>query len=228
MSDLLDELKEDLHEERLQQLWKKYGSWVIGGVLTILGGTALGIAWQSWSTSKQADYAATYVKAMSLESERLDEAVKLLEELSHRSSGFSLLAKFHLASKALKSGDVAQAQAHLRAVEDMGHLDPIYRDLAKLMGLYMTLDEADSEKALKEVETLTGEKNPWRYLALELKGLLLMKKKDYALAQATFDNLVALNIPIPAFSHRVKALAGWAKSANTKAAPQSTPATPAS
>ena len=214
MSDLLDEIKEDLHEERIQQLWKNYGSWLVGGVVAILGSTALGVAWQSWSASKQSDYASTYANALTIESERLEESLKLLEDLSHRSTGFALLAKFHLASHALKAGDRAQAKSHLHEVGKMGHLDPLYRDLAKLMSLYIGLDTLEANEGLKELETLTGEKNPWRYLALELKGLLLLKKKDYALAQATFDSLVALNLPIPAFSHRVKALAAWAKASH--------------
>ena len=228
MSDLLDEIKEDLHEERIQQLWKNYGSWLVGGVVIILASTAGGVAWQSWSASKQADYASTYAKALSLESERIEESIQLLEALSERSTGFSFLAKFHLASQALKAGDRSQAQTHLHGVEKMGHLDPLYRDLAKLMSLYIGLESLDPHEGLKEVDSLTEEKNPWRYLALELKGLLLMKKKDYALAQATFDSLAALNLPIPAFNHRVKALGEGAKSLNPTPASHTTPSAPKS
>ena len=211
MSDLLDELKEDFREEQLQQLWKKYGNWLIGGVVAILAGTAFGIAWQSWSASQQAEYATIYGRARSIESERMDEAAQLLEDLAKKSSGFSFLSKMHLASQALRKKDLASAEKHLAAIENMGHLDPAYRDLAKLTKLYLNLDGADVTLALKNIEPLTNEKSPWRYLALELKGLLLMKKKDFALAQATFDGLVSMNVPIPAFHHRAKALAQWAK-----------------
>ncbi len=215
MSDLLDELKEDLHEEQLQQFWKKYGNWVIGGVIAILGGTACGVAWQSWSTSKQSEYATAYASAISIEADRLDESVKILEDLSQKSTGFSFLAKFHMASKALRGGDKPQALKHLHAVTQMGHLDPVYRDLATLMSLYIDKD-ANVDAALKTLDRISGENNPWRYLALELKGLFLMKKKEFALAQATFEGLVAANLPVQAFHHRVKALAQWAKESATQ------------
>jgi hypothetical protein len=211
MSDLLEEIKEDIREEQLAKFWKSYGSWVIGGVVTVLAGTAIGIGWQNWKASKLDEYSQKFNVALSVERTDQEQAEKVFEELSKTSTGYAVLSKYRLASQAFRKGDVAKASEHLNAVEAMSFADDVYRDLAKLMRINMNVSADNKDEMLKQLERLTGEKNPLRPLALELKGILLMEKGDKALAHATFTNLLTTEMVAPAFLDRVKALATQTK-----------------
>ena len=211
MSDLLEEIKEDVREEQLAKFWKSYGNWVIGGIIAILAGTAMSISWQNWKASQLEEYSQKFNGA--LNSERSDQAQALVvfEELAKTSTGYAVLSKYRLANLAFRAGDVAGASGHLKAVEDMSFADDVYRDLATLMRISMNILGDDKEAMLKQLEGLTGQKNPLHPLALELKGVLLMEKGDQALAHDVFKNLLSAQTMAPAFLERVKALATQTK-----------------
>ncbi|MBN9565902.1 MAG: tetratricopeptide repeat protein [Alphaproteobacteria bacterium] len=211
MSDLLEEIKEDIREEQLTKFWKSYGNWVIGGVITILAGTAIGISLQNWKASKLEEYSQKFNAAVSVERTDHEQAEKIFEDLAKTSSGYAVLSKYRLASQAFRKGDLAKASEHLKAVEGMSFSDDIYRDLAKIMRINMNVSADNKDDMIKQLESLTKEKNPLRALALELKGILLMEKGDKELAQATFTKLLSTEVAAPAFLERVKALASQTK-----------------
>ena len=50
---LFQEIDEDLERQRMEALWKRYGSLVIAGAIAVVIGTAGMTAWNSWKTEKQ-------------------------------------------------------------------------------------------------------------------------------------------------------------------------------
>jgi hypothetical protein len=211
MSDLLEEIKEDIREEQLAKFWKSYGNWVIGGVIAILAGTAIGISWQNWNASQLEEYSQKFNSAINAERSDQAQALKVFEELAKTSTGYAVLSRYRLANLAFRAGDMAGASEHLQAVEAMSFADDVYRDLATLMRISMNISADNKDAMFKQLERLSHEKNLLSPLALELKGILLMEKGEQALAHAVFTNLLSTQTAAPAFLERIKALATQTK-----------------
>lgn len=213
MSDLIEELKEDLREEKLQAFWKTYGNWIIGGAIAILAGTAITVVWKNWTNKKQQENAQTYEKALELSKTDFSQASALFEQISQRPSGFAMLAEFQLASHALKSSNIEQARNHLKKITEMKHLTSLYRELAIILDLHLAIENPSfpGEEVLKNINNLT-KSGPWQLLALELKAIALIRMKDFKAAEDILQELVKMNIPTPAFNHRVRALLALTKS----------------
>lgn len=224
MSDLLAEIKEDMREEQLQKFWRHYGSWVIGVVIAILAGAAIGIGWQNWNERRQKEHAADFSRAVKLEPSQYGEAEAIYMRLAKTSSGFAVLSKLRLATHALHQGTREKALEHLKEIELAKGGDAIYRDFAKLMRIHLSLDQgAPIDDLLKDAESLTHVDNPWRPMALEAKAALLMKRGDKAMAQAIFSELAAspAGRASQAFHERTKALAQALKLATEEPAQSS-------
>ncbi len=73
MTDIFDEIDEDLRRERLSRLWNRFGIYVILFVVAVIAGTAAYSGWRWW---QQREAQATSV--------RFEAAVKLADEGKHQ------------------------------------------------------------------------------------------------------------------------------------------------
>src|SRR5918992_3069689 len=66
MSDIFREVDEELRRDQLDRLWKKYGSWVIGAALLLVGATAAWTGWKEWQQRERRAESIKYVAALDL------------------------------------------------------------------------------------------------------------------------------------------------------------------
>ena len=214
--DLLQEVKEDIRQEQLLKLWRKYGTWIIIGIAVILMGTAATIGWQQWSDKKQQEHARLFLEALRLEQEgTFPDAQKKYEELTHTSGGFAMLAGFRLASLETKIAghpNIEGVSARLKWIETATQVSKEYRDLATLLRMCLLVDSVPASTLLQELEPLAKTDGPWRVMALELKGLLLQQDGQTQLAAAIFTELASRSGLPPALDSRIRAFAQQVKS----------------
>ena len=55
MADIFREVEEDIRRDRLQQLWDKYGIYLIGLVVGIIALTSLVVGWRAYTQSQAED-----------------------------------------------------------------------------------------------------------------------------------------------------------------------------
>ena len=103
MSDIFKEIDEELRQERLLNLWKKLGPWVIGLAVVIV--LAVG-GYQLWTylarQDRQADTAALVAAAAPIGDENFEDAIKKLGALQPELDGdMRALARFREAQARL-------------------------------------------------------------------------------------------------------------------------------
>ena len=91
---LLKEADEALRQERMEALWKEWGSTIIGVAFMIIFGTMIGVGWQSWRASVHQDQTALVLNSQNRVSPTESDA-----ELSGSFAGLSAL---------LRAGSVAE------------------------------------------------------------------------------------------------------------------------
>jgi hypothetical protein len=166
VSDIFNEVDEELRREQLKKLWERYG-WLIV-TLAVLFVAAVGgwRAYQWWEAKKAAELGAAFNAAATLnEQGQPQEAEAAFAKIaSDGTASYRMLAKLREAA-VLAQRDPAAAVAIYDAVAADRGLDQIQRDLASLRAAYVLLDTANYDDLKKRIEPLTANDRPFRHSA---------------------------------------------------------------
>ncbi|MDB5362310.1 MAG: rane protein [Rhodospirillales bacterium] len=190
MADIFQEIDEDLRRDRMAKLWARYGKYAIAAAVLLVVLTAAVVAYQNY---RQQQYQALGLKyaetGLTLRAGDTDKAVVGFGALAAEDkAGYGLLARIQAAAlKAKASQDKEGGLAALTAIAADGSVDPVYRDLATVLGGLYSVDQTKPEDIIARMKPLAA--GPWRYTALEVTALAQLKAGDKAAALKTYQEL---------------------------------------
>lgn len=192
MSDVFNEVDEDIRHEQWQKLFRAYGAYIIGAVVSFVLIYAGSITWSDYQTGQR-----------QLESQRYEAAGQALSEgnpslaaqqfgslADEAGDGYGALARLREADALAKAGDVTGAVAALDRLADDGGVDTAFRDLARLFTVYQLMDNAPRDELDRRLAPLLSDESPWRASALELSGLIALRAGEKSLAREFFTTIV--------------------------------------
>src|SRR5690606_15519027 len=100
------ELKQELEREKFEQIWQRYGVYIIAGVVAILVGVASFQLWRAYNVTASQEAGAQYQVALekALES-KPDEAATDFEKIVETGSkGYAALSELQLAAAHIEQG----------------------------------------------------------------------------------------------------------------------------
>jgi hypothetical protein len=208
MTDVFDEIADDLRREKLNQFWKENGSWIIGGVIMAVLLTAALSFWRHWEYQRNT--------AATTELTRLASVSDLPQLESFAKTGsknHAMIARFVAAGVHLERGEKDQAVALYNEIAATSGIDKTWRGLAQALSIGQRLDRDDPEKLQKEISALSGDEGAWRYTALEFSALLAARQGNMqaaadALTKITADPLAPADARTRAFTLRELYIAG--------------------
>lgn len=188
MSDIFREIDEELRHDNLQQLWTRYGKYVIGLAVVAVLATAAIVGWGDYQQHRREAEGARYAAALELARQGKNaEAADAFAVLAQGASGGrAALARFAEAAAKAQTGDVDGAIAVYDQLAADGAADPIFRDVATLLAARYTIDKGDPKAVVAMLAPLTNATSPWHGLALELTAVAELKAGDKAKAQTDF------------------------------------------
>jgi hypothetical protein len=172
----LREVEEELRRERLEKIWREYGTYI----LIVAGLIVFGVLGYKYMEDRRISEAQEtglrYEEAMALVGEGKEgSAAKEFETIaSDGTGGYRSLAQLQYAGALLKEGKRAEA---LAAFEELGKTggDELLRSYAKLQAASLQLGQADFTEMQNRLTPLMDDNSPWRYSARELLGLAAFK-----------------------------------------------------
>ncbi len=190
MSEIFREIDEELRQENLIRLWRRYRRYVIGGVAAIIVLTAAVTGWREYRAAQHEAWGEEFAAAMNLTSmENYGSAADAFARLGEDSgAGYATLARFQEAALLAQQGDISGAMAVYEDLADTA-FDQAFRTLAVLMASYYALDTADPAELTERLGPLTSDDNPWRYSAIELTGFLAGRMGDTSREREIFTRL---------------------------------------
>lgn len=192
---LLREIQEDLRRERLEKLWKRYGSVLIGAALALVVAVAAYQAWNAWQLSQREARSAAFIAAERLADGDPSAAENAFAAIGDEGSdGFAMLAGFRQAALLAEGGRLDDAAAEYDALA--ARLDhPLYRDLARLRWVSVRLSSdpaaAEDSRLGEALVALSGDTNPWRFSAREMSAAVALRKGDVGQARELLGKLQA-------------------------------------
>jgi hypothetical protein len=181
VSDIFNEVDEELRRERLKKLWERYGILIIA--LAVLFVAAVG-GWRAyqWYEAKRAAEAGAAFDAAALlaEQDKHQEAeIAFAKIAAEAPSGYRVLAKFREAAE-LAHRDPKAAAAIYDAIASDRSLDQIQRDLAALRAGYVLVDVASYDELKGRLEPLAAADRTFRHSARALLALSAWRASNAA------------------------------------------------
>lgn len=198
MSDIFQEVDEEVRRERLQQLWERHSNLIIALALLLVLAVGGWRGYEYWEGQKAAEAGAAFEAAVALsEAEKHPEAqAAFAKVVAEGTAGYRALARFREANELAKTDPVAAAKAYdaLAADSSTGRA---LQDAAAIRAGLILVDSASLADLTTRLEPLTAADRPFRHIARELLALAAYRAGDTAAAQKWFD-LIATDTETPA------------------------------
>lgn len=179
------EVTEEVRQDRMFRLWKKYAPYIIGAVLLVIAGAAA-LSWWNERKEQQARALGSLFLAADIGSVEAQE--RLLAEVEGPAR---LVAELRLAAAKALAGDAAASAALYREIAARPGLDPAYADLARLQAVRVAVAEMAPEAVRAELAPLMAEGRPYRLLAMELSAAVKLNTGDAEGAHAELRAILA-------------------------------------
>jgi hypothetical protein len=189
MSDIFQEVDEEVRRDKAAEFWKKYQNVILVAAAVIVLASA---GFRYWQYERQkAEQAAgdQFQQALSaLDGGKLAEAKAGFDQIAAQGpTGYRALAQ--MAAAGVKaSSDPQGAIAAFDAVAGDAAINPLLRDTARLRAALLRIDiPADQQRGEAELTSLATDNGPYRRLARLALGALALARKDYDDAAKQFD-----------------------------------------
>jgi hypothetical protein len=188
VADIFHEIDEELKRDKALELWRRHGKYVIAFFVAAVLVTAGTVAWQGHQETQRQAEARSFALAMEQVAQKnVPASTALLAELAGRSGGYRVLALLQEASLKTKAGDRAGAAAIYDQLAADGDAEKPFRDLATMLSALVGFDRADPVALDKKLAPLAAEGSAFRPSALELRGLIAIKRGDFKAAKSYFQ-----------------------------------------
>jgi hypothetical protein len=188
---IFQEIEEDLQRQKWEDLWKRYGPYVIAAAALIILATSAITSWHSYRTQHHQAATDSLMAILDKANASKAEEIKALDAFAQNNSGTTqaTLARLYNAAAVAKDGDKTKAVAIYDSVVHDAKTDIALRQFADLMAVQAQMDSADPAVLRVRLKPLWADGMPWRDVALNFEGHLALKAGDKAGARQAFSLL---------------------------------------
>lgn len=191
MSDIFNEVDEEVRREKLRRLWQRYNVVIVAGALLIVIGVGGWRGYQWYQAKQNAEAGGAFQAAMTLSAEgKHAEAQAAFAQVADKgAAGYRDLARLQAAGELAQRDPKAAVEAYDALAADI-RANESMRDLAAVRAGFLLVDTASYEDIRKRLEPAAGAQRPFRNSAREMLALSALKANDSAAARKWFDQIV--------------------------------------
>lgn len=186
----LREVDENLRRDRMRDFAKRYGTWLIAGIVLFLAAIGGWIYWQE----RQKQQAAAQSEELSaiftdIASNRMANAKPRLQALETSDNAVvRASALLTQAAVALQANDRRTAIAKYRSLAD-GDAPEVYRQLGLVRATALEFDSLNPDEVIARMQPLAKAGEPWFGTAGELTAMAYLKKGQKQPAARLFASI---------------------------------------
>ncbi len=191
MSELFDEVDEEVRRDQLKKLWDQYSIYIVAGALLIIAAVGGWRGYQYLEAKKAAEAGSAFAAAVDLaEQNKHAEAEAAFDKLAATApSGYRMLARLRAAAELA----IRDPQAGAKLYDDISadrSVGTDMQDLARIRAAGLLLETASYPNMLQRLESSTQPEATFRHTARELLALSAWRANDTAAARQWL-NLIA-------------------------------------
>lgn len=190
MSEIFDEVQEEVRREQLKKLWERYATLIVVVAFLIVGGVGGWRAYVYWEGKKAQEAGAQFLAAATLaEQQKGAEAeAAFLKIADEAPQGYRMLARFRAAAE-LATRDAPGAVKLYDEIAADRNVGQAEQDLAAVRAASLLVDTAPYADIKARLEPLTGPKRTYRHSARELLAVSAWRNKDMTAARQWIDTI---------------------------------------
>lgn len=190
MSEIFDEVQEEVRREQLKKLWERYSTLIVAVAFLIIAGVGGWRGYVYWEGKKAQEAGAQFEAAAALaDQEKSAEAeAAFLKLMNEAPQGYRVLAKFRAAAE-LAARDVPAAVKLYDEIAVDRSAGATEQDLAALRAGALLVDTAPYAEIKARLEPLTGTSRTYRHSARELLAVSAWRNKDMTAARQWIDTI---------------------------------------
>lgn len=192
MTDIFNEVDEEVRREQLKKLWERYGNYLIALCVLVVIAVGAWRGYQWWQAKQAAQSGAAFQQAVSLaEAGKHQEAEAAFAKLaSDGSAGYRVLARLRQAAELALTDRKAAVSAY-DAIASDNSVGQAIQDLAAVRAGVLLVDTAPYSELRTRLEPVTANDRTFRHTARELLALSAWKSGDVAAARQWTDMIMA-------------------------------------
>jgi hypothetical protein len=188
VSELFDEVDEEVRREQLKKLWERYSIFIIAGAILIVAAVGGWRGYQYLEAKKAAEAGASFEAAAELsEQGKHAEAEAAFTKLAATAPyGYRILSRLRGAAEVATRDPQAAAKLYDDIAADRS-VAPPEQDLARIRSAGLLLDTTSYNNLLQRLEPATGPGATYRHTARELLALSAWRANDAAATRQWLD-----------------------------------------
>ncbi|MGO4715495.1 tetratricopeptide repeat protein [Bradyrhizobium sp. 2TAF24] len=198
MSELFDEVDEELRREQLKKLWDRYSVFIIGAAVLVVAAVAGWRGYQYWEGKRAAEAGAAFEAAVTLaDQNKHAEAEAAFTKLAAEApAGYRTLARLRAAAEAATRAPQEAVKLFDAIGNDTGVAQP-QQDLAKTRAAALLVDTAPYDDIRQRLEPITASGRTFRHTARDLLAVSAWRANDTAATRQWLD-LIMTDAETPA------------------------------
>lgn len=207
MSELFDEVDEDVRRDQLKKLWDQYSIYIVAAALLLVAAVGGWRGYQYLEAKKAAEAGAAFDKAIELaEQNKSAEAEAAFSSLAATApSGYRMLARLRAAAEVA----ARDPQAAVKLYDDIStdrSIGALEQELARIRAAGLLVDTATYPTMLQRLEPSTAPQATFRHTARELLALSAWHANDTSTARKWLDSIANDAETPPGLRSRAEAL----------------------
>jgi hypothetical protein len=192
VSDIFNEVDEEVRREQLKKLWERYGLHLVALCVLIVVGVSTWAGYEWWQDKQAAQSGAAFEQAVALaEAGKHQEAEAAFAKIaSDGTTGYRVLARLREAAELAPTDRSAAVKAYDEIAADR-NAGQVIQDLATVRAGYLLIDTAPYTELLARLEPLTANDRTFRHTAREILALSAWKTGDITAARKWTDMIMA-------------------------------------
>jgi hypothetical protein len=207
VSELFDEVDEDVRRDQLKKLWEQYSIYIIAAALLIIASVGGWRGYQYLEAKKAAEAGAAFDKAVELsEASKHTEAEAAFADLAAKApSGYRVLARLRQAAEVASRDPAAAAKLFDEITADRS-VGTAEQDLARVRAAQLLLETTTYPNMKERLEAAAAAGATFRHTARELLALSAWRANDATATRQWLDLIANDGETPPSLRSRAEAL----------------------
>jgi len=207
VSEIFDEVDEEVRRDQLKKLWDRYSLYIIAVAILIVAGVGGWRGYEYLEAKKAAEAGAAFDRAVELsEQNKHAEAEAAFADLAAKAtSGYRMLARLRQAAEIANRDPQAAAKMYDEIAADRSVGAP-EQDLARIRAEQLLLESTTYQNMLQRLEPATAATSTFRHTARELLALSAWRANDGTAARQWLDLIANDGETPPSLRSRAEAL----------------------
>lgn len=206
MSDIFNEVDEELRRQRLKDFWNRYQIFIIGAALIIILGVGGWRGYEWWQAKRAAESGAVFESAVALAADgKYEDAEKAFGKIADENTAYRVLARLRQAGELARRDRDGAVKIYDALVAEPG-IGVVMQDLARVRGAQLLLDTATAGDMKTRLSGATEAGRVFRHTAREILAFASWRAGDAPGIKQWFDTIIADTDTPPGVRTRVEML----------------------